>query len=433
MTSHSINLISDSDEDEEMIFLNHQSLGKRSRNAESQDAGQEIICLSDDNDRLRNNNTESSSQDPGIVCLSSDDDDENVQEMVATKLFPIFKKKKSCSSPTITNSLLGDLHREREQRQSSSSSSSSSSSTLISSAAKKTHQTIGGNGIYHVKALTKEDAKGIARIQREMEVIMNKFTAAGGTGHAGKIGLKGQGFAPDGQALKTSIQESGQKATKLQLEALRKYKTKTLTFGQLHVQGSKSGKLELSAATKKFDGYYEKLVAWMRQHRPDFEFTTIQVNCNTISKPHRDGGNCGPSVIVGAGAYENGRTGNKRHWYIHVLRSAVMCSITSVLTSCFLSSQFCGRKSRVNMRNCMPLRVIGSCQSMPNAFLVCYNTILLLQHDTTFTVYRYFYYYYQLFLTCTLFFFPPLCMYVCGDMKLCTTYMYTYVCGVPHT
>ena len=37
MTSHSINLISDSDEDEEMIFLNHQSLGKRSRNAESQD------------------------------------------------------------------------------------------------------------------------------------------------------------------------------------------------------------------------------------------------------------------------------------------------------------------------------------------------------------------------------------------------------------
>ena len=284
----SINLISDSDEDEEKIFLNHQSLGKRSRNAESQDPGQEIICLSDD----RSSRTTES--DP--------------QEMVATKLFPIFKKKKkSSSSPTITNSLLGDLHREREQRQSSSSSSSSSSSTL----------TISGNGIYHVKALTKEDAKGIARIQREMELIMNKFTAAGGTGHAGKIGLKGQGFAPDGQKLKTSIQESGQKATKLQLEALRKYKTKTLTFGQLHVQGSKSGKLELSAATKKFDGYYEKLVAWMRQHRPDFEFTTIQVNCNTISKPHRDGGNCGPSVIVGAGAYENGRTGNKCHWYMY--------------------------------------------------------------------------------------------------------------------
>lgn len=289
MTTDSINLISDSDEDEEMIFLNqNQSLGKRSRNTESQDPGQEIICL-------------------------SSDDDENVKEMVATKLFPIFKKKKSSSSPTITNSLLGDLHREREQR--NGQSSSSSSSTLISSAAKKTHQTIGGNGIYHVKALTKEDAKGIARIQREMELIMSKFTAAGGTGHAGKIGLKGQGFAPDGQSLKTSIQESGQKATKLQLEALRKYKTKTLTFGQLHVQGSKSGKLELSAATKKFDGYYEKLEAWMRHHRPDFEFTTIQVNCNTISKPHRDGGNCGPSVIVGAGAYENGRTGNKCHWY----------------------------------------------------------------------------------------------------------------------
>ena len=114
-----------------------------------------------------------------------------------------------------------------------------------------------------MKALTMDDAQGIARIQRQMELIMNKFTAAGGTGHAGKIGLKGQGFAPDGQAIKSALQESGQKPTKLQAEELRKYKTKTLTFGQLHVQGTASGKLELSAATKKFDGFYEKLKAWM--------------------------------------------------------------------------------------------------------------------------------------------------------------------------
>jgi len=136
---------------------------------------------------------------------------------------------------------------------------------LSSSKTQKKHQTIGGNGIYNVKALTMDDAQGIARIQRQMELIMNKFTAAGGTGHAGKIGLKGQGYAPDGQALKSAIQESGQKATKLQAEELRKYKTKTLTFGLLHVQGTASGKLELSAATKKFEGFFEKLKAWMNR------------------------------------------------------------------------------------------------------------------------------------------------------------------------
>ena len=39
-----------------------------------------------------------------------------------------------------------------------------------------------------------------------------------------------------------------------------------------------------------------------------FKFTSIQVNVNTTSAPHVDGGNSGPSIIVGAGNYTGGRT-----------------------------------------------------------------------------------------------------------------------------
>ena len=48
------------------------------------------------------------------------------------------------------------------------------------------------------------------------------------------------------------------------------------------------------------------LVRWMRQHKPDFHFTSIQVNKDYQSALHVDSNNMGPSYIVGLGDYIGG-------------------------------------------------------------------------------------------------------------------------------
>ena len=71
--------------------------------------------------------------------------------------------------------------------------------------------------------------------------------------------------------------------------------------------------------------------------------------------------------------------------------------------SFFSSLQSCGRKSKVNTRNFMQPLVIGSCQSMPNAFLVRVFDFLFLTGPRCQT--------YQLFLTGPVFL--PTVMCVC--------------------
>ena len=60
---------------------------------------------------------------------------------------------------------------------------------------------------------------------------------------------------------------------------------KTQTLGLLVRQGSKTGLLEPSALSLKNPSFMPRLTSFMKKHRPDVTFTTVQVNMNTISKP----------------------------------------------------------------------------------------------------------------------------------------------------
>merc|ERR1719174_1485220 len=48
------------------------------------------------------------------------------------------------------------------------------------------------------------------------------------------------------------------------------------------------------------------LTTFFRQEKPDFKFTTIQLNKNYAAKMHVDGNNHGPSYIIGLGEYTGG-------------------------------------------------------------------------------------------------------------------------------
>ena len=48
------------------------------------------------------------------------------------------------------------------------------------------------------------------------------------------------------------------------------------------------------------------LVRYMKQAKPEFKFTSIQVNKNYLSALHVDSNNMGPSFIVGFGNYIGG-------------------------------------------------------------------------------------------------------------------------------
>lgn len=62
----------------------------------------------------------------------------------------------------------------------------------------------------------------------------------------------------------------------------------------------------LSANTKKNPELYEKLKELMKNHDPEFEFSTITVNRNFLCQPHKDKGNNGESYIIGFGDYTGG-------------------------------------------------------------------------------------------------------------------------------
>ena len=128
-------------------------------------------------------------------------------------------------------------------------------------------------------------------------------------GHSSKIGLTGCTLSPDGIELENKIQQSNpiRNPTRQEKESLAAARVRTGTFGLLVPQGKTE--LQLSALSLKCDSKFMPLFTeFMRDHRPNFTFTTVQVNINTISKPHVDGGNSGASVIVGEGIYTGGRT-----------------------------------------------------------------------------------------------------------------------------
>lgn len=62
----------------------------------------------------------------------------------------------------------------------------------------------------------------------------------------------------------------------------------------------------LSANTPRNLELYSKLKELMKDHDPEFEFTSITINKNFLCEPHKDKGNVGNSYIIGFGDYSDG-------------------------------------------------------------------------------------------------------------------------------
>lgn len=57
---------------------------------------------------------------------------------------------------------------------------------------------------------------------------------------------------------------------------------------------------------KKFPELYFLLKKYIQLYKPDFKYTTIQINKNVISKPHVDKNNVGPSYAIALGDFSGG-------------------------------------------------------------------------------------------------------------------------------
>jgi len=56
----------------------------------------------------------------------------------------------------------------------------------------------------------------------------------------------------------------------------------------------------------KYKPLFEEASKLMKQHNPNFKFTSIQVNKNQKASKHKDGNNVGKSYIIGLGDYTGG-------------------------------------------------------------------------------------------------------------------------------
>mmetsp|Transcript_43424 Transcript_43424/g.128464 ORF Transcript_43424/g.128464 Transcript_43424/m.128464 type:complete len:419 (+) Transcript_43424:39-1295(+) len=63
-----------------------------------------------------------------------------------------------------------------------------------------------------------------------------------------------------------------------------------------------------SSATEERPWLTRLLSEFVHERRPDFPFTSIQVNKDYASRPHVDKNNLGSSLIIGLGSYEGGET-----------------------------------------------------------------------------------------------------------------------------
>jgi hypothetical protein len=102
--------------------------------------------------------------------------------------------------------------------------------------------------------------------------------------------------------------------TKFPVNSSRKNVAKTpiqaFALGTVNYRGQKflGGKTKgASRYNKKFPELYENIVTLIKLWKPDFKYTTIQVNKNFASEPHFDKNNVGPSYILGLGDYTGGQ------------------------------------------------------------------------------------------------------------------------------
>ena len=85
--------------------------------------------------------------------------------------------------------------------------------------------------------------------------------------------------------------------------------TEAFVLGEVNLRGQKILNYKTrgdSRFNKRFPDLYDLLRDFIKQHDPDFNYTTIQLNKNIQSPPHIDKNNVGYSYIIGLGDYTGG-------------------------------------------------------------------------------------------------------------------------------
>lgn len=62
-----------------------------------------------------------------------------------------------------------------------------------------------------------------------------------------------------------------------------------------------------SRYNRRFPELWQAIQDMISHHRPNFSYTTVQVNKNVVSPPHVDKNNVGPSYIIALGDFEGGQ------------------------------------------------------------------------------------------------------------------------------
>jgi hypothetical protein len=75
-------------------------------------------------------------------------------------------------------------------------------------------------------------------------------------------------------------------------------------FGKVRYKG----KIKKSCSSLKYPHIMSLFKLFIDSHYPNFNFTCVYVNKNTICKKHLDSKNSGESMIVGTGPYTEGKT-----------------------------------------------------------------------------------------------------------------------------
>ena len=75
-------------------------------------------------------------------------------------------------------------------------------------------------------------------------------------------------------------------------------------FGMIRYQGQ----VKETVVSIKYPHIMPLLKKFMASHRPDFPFTNVYINKNTVCKKHVDSKNVGKTLLVGFGDYSGGKT-----------------------------------------------------------------------------------------------------------------------------